>query len=94
MSDDPAHLLRRRAYRRKSFFCLYLEYVDGLLFDNPWNGFRWAEVAPDLALLVTPEWSEGLAMGHAVLAGALRSTGRYSEAELSYCTAHKIASSS
>ncbi len=98
---SPEELLENPSYWDPTFLRLYLDRLDGWIFEDPQKALKWAEVAPRLALKVPeddgPEGRqahrEGLLKAYAILGGAYRATSRHNDAEGSYRLAWRIAES-
>ncbi len=97
----PAELLENPSFWDPTFLRLYLDRLDGWIFDDPQKALKWAEVAPRLALKVPEESGpagrrahrEALAKAHAILGGAYRAVSRPNDAEEPYRLALRIAES-
>ena len=99
LPEDPAILLRRRkSYADATFFPLFFDYLEGLLFDDPQAALEWTTITPDLAQLVPEaEGPEGrrehrcrLVKAWAISGGAQLACGHHAAAENSFNEALKL----
>ncbi len=100
---EPRDLLRprkngQRFYATHEFLGIFLEWLNQLVWDDPQAAVKWAEVAPELALMVeTPEGRqakrENVVRGYAILGSAYRATSRHEKADAQYQRALDIVGS-
>ncbi len=97
LPKDPCRLLQSKKYAKPAFLPLFFEWLDELIYSNPRKGLRWAEIAPELVLVIPEDsFSEGrkghrsrLIQAWALVGGANRLCGDHDAADKAYGKALK-----